>query len=304
MSKQFFRFLRGELNGYYLTNINATFNKISSNIRNFMSYFADMQFKGQDEVDIEGNAINADMLQGLSTFTGAIPPYVWQDALTGSIRFTPSHIVDDIEYSERGLYSPTDEVFNFVRTNQQEYQSDINTLANAEARSTVVETGRNPVGYFPEGEYIIQEDGSVDETKLISSPRTGHADSPYYGESFLYLAEESPVRAITSNTVLIYLIRAMQWIRYNGASIESLCKFAEIICPKFLLIISIDWDSNYAFGTVSYGIDENMEAEDKLMREQLFALLASKKLPQFTFNKVLIEVTRNPDGTVQSVTQL
>lgn len=301
MSKKFFRFLRGELNGYYLTKLNDTFNKIAEDKREFLAYFKNMQFKTQDEVEGSETPVTSEVLKGISLFTGAIAPYVWQESLVGSVRFTSSKKVGGEEYSERGLYSPTDEAFTFVRTDQQEYDTDINTLANPEARSTVVENGRQPLGYFPEGEDVIKEDGTVDESLLLPAPRAGHADAPYYGNDFLFLAEESPVLAITSNTVLLYLIRAMQWIRYNGMSIASLCKFAEIICPNFLFITNIDWSSNYAYGVVNYGIDENYEAEDKMMREQLFALLASKKLPQFSFNKVYIEVTRDDSGKVISV---
>lgn len=302
MSKQFFRFLRGELNGYYLTRLNDSCNKFSESLKSLLSYFRTMQFKTDTEVEEGETPISSADLQGLSVITGALAPYVLQDSLIGSVRFTASHKVNGEEYSERGLFSPADEVFNFVRTTQQEYSDDINTLTNSEARSTFVENGRQPLGYFPEGEDVIKEDGTIDETKLLPAPRPNHADAPYYGNGFLYLAEESPVLAITSNTVLLYVIRAMQWVRYNGMSIASLAKFAEIICPNFLFITSIDWDSHYAFATVSYGIDEDYEAEDKLMREQLFALLAGKKITQLTFSKVYITVERDTEGRVISVT--
>lgn len=301
MSKEFFRFLRGELNGFYIKNLYESCNKFISATKSFLTDYQHMQFKTLDEVTGKETPIRSQDLEGISVFTGAFPPYVWQESLIGSVRFTSSKKVNDVEYSERGLFSPTEEVFRFVRTDEHEYNTDINILADSENRSTVVEPGRQPLGYMPEGEYVIKEDGTIDETKLLPAPRPGHADAPYYGNSFLFLAEESPVLAITSDSVLVYVIRAMQWIRYNGMSIASLAKFAHIICPDFLFITSIDWDSHYAYATVSYGIDEDVEAEDKLMREQLFALLAGKKLAQFTFYKVNIQVTRDTEGHVVSV---
>jgi hypothetical protein len=117
----------------------------------------------------------------------------------------------------------------------------------------------------------------------------------------MYFAEEYPVRAVTSNRVLVSLVKAMQWVRYNGVSVRSLAEFASILCPNFLFITNIDWEGHYAYGVVSYGIDENYEIEDKLMREQLFMLLVNKKIPQMYFNKVQIDVTREADGRVISV---
>ena len=301
MSKQFFRFLRGEINGYYLTRIHDVCNGVSVYIKEFLHDFGKMQFKLEEEITGDETPIDAKDLDGLSIFTGVFPPYVWQDSLLGSLRFTTSKKVEEHEYSERGLFSPSDEAFRFVRTTQEEYDTDINTLAHSEARSSMVEEGRQPIGYFPEGENVINEDGSVDETKLLPAPRPNHADSPYYGDKYLYLAESYPVLAITSRTVLLYVIKAMQWVRYNGVSISSLATFANILCPDFLFIVGIDWDSNFAYGVVTYGIDENYETSDKLMREQVFSLLAGKKMPQLAFNKVAINVTRDAEGRVVSV---
>ena len=304
MSKAFFRFLRGELNGFYLSSLNAVCNNFTGSIRRFLTDFKAMQFKSEDEVGQGEVTVTTDVLEGISVFTGVFSPLVWQDALTGSVRFTKSHIVNVKERSERGLYRIEDETFNFVHTEQDDYPADINTLSSLEERSTLVEKDRQPLGWFPEGENVIKEDGSLDLTKLMTAPRPNHADSPYFGDRFLYFAEESPVKAVTSNRVLIYLIKAMQWVRYNGSSVKSLAEFISIICPNFLFIIDIDWESNYAFAVVTYGIDENCEAEDKLMREQLFTLLAGKKLPQLSFNRVAINVTRNSEGKVISVETL
>lgn len=302
MSKLFFRFLRGELNGYYLDNINATFNRAGRRIQTFLSDFRRMTFKRDDEVTGHELPISNEALEGLSLFAGVFAPYVYQDALKSSIHFTASHIVDGKERSERGLYREGSDTFEFVRTEQDDYPTDINTEASEAKKSTFVEEGRTPVGYFPEGERIFKEDGSLDMTKLMPSSRAGHADAPYWGEKFMYFAEEYPVRAVTSNRVLVSLVRAMQWVRYNGVSVKSLVEFTSILCPDFLFITNIDWDGHYAYGVVSYGIDENYDVPDKLMREQLFTLLVNTKIPQMLFEKVQINVTRDAQGKVISVT--
>lgn len=304
MSKQFFRFLRGEINGFYLNNINNACNRLSESVKSFLADFNQMQFKTEEEVKEGEVPVPSNVLDGLSVFTGAFSPYVWQESLIGSVRFTQSHKVNGVEYSERGLFSPEDEAFTFIRTDNTEYPDDINTQATPNRRSTFVEPDRQPLGYFPEGEVVIRENGTIDESKLLSAPRPNHADAPYYGKDFLYFAEEAPVLAITSNRVLVQVIKAMQWVRYNGMSVASLAKFAEILCPNFLFITKIDWDSHYAFAVVSYGIDEDYEAEDKLMKEQCFALLAGRKLSQFSFDRVNIQVTRDEEGNVISVTEV
>jgi hypothetical protein len=301
MSKLFFRFLRGELNGFYLDNINETFNRSIEVIRKTLADFKRMQFKRDDEVTGDELPISASALQGLSIFAGIFAPFVYQDALANSIRFTQSHVVNGVERSERGLYKTEQEAFEFVRTAYDNYPNDINTEASSDKRSTFVEENRQPVGWFPEGERVFKDDGSLDLSKLIPAPRAGHADFPYWGDKFMYFAEEYPVRAVASNRVLVSLVKAMQWVRHNGVSVRSLAEFASILCPNFLFITNIDWEGHYAYGVVSYGIDENYEIEDKLMREQLFMLLINKKIPQMYFNKVQIDVTREADGSVISV---
>lgn len=298
--KAFFRFLRGELNGFYLQKLNEVNNVYSESVKSFLSYFARMQFKTEDELEEGETAIDNAMIKGIGITAGAFPPYVMQESLSSALRFTGSHIVNGKEYSERGLYNIEGQAFNFVRTDEQEYDTDINTLSSSSDRSSLVEKDRVPVGYFPEGENVIRDDGSLDYSKLMPSPRPNHADAPFYGDNFLYLSENYPVLAITDMKVMLYVIEAMQWVRYNGMNVASLAQFAKIICPNFLFILDIDWSSLYAHGVVEYGIDEEYEAEDKLLKESLFKFLVGKKFSQLAFSQVPISVTRdnNRGGTV------
>ncbi len=306
--KAFFRFLRGELNGFYAQNVYNVNNTFSESIKTFLSYFSHMQFKTEEELVGDETAIDGNSIRGIGVISGAFPPYVMQESLNSALRFTGSHIVGGREYSERGLYNIEGQAFNFVRTDENDdpsvetkYGTDINTLATSEDRSSLVEAGRTPVGYFPEGESVIRDDGSIDYSKLMPSPRPNHADSPFYGDIFLYLSENYPVLAITDMKVMLFVIEAMQWVRYNGANIASLARFAEIICPDFLFIVDINWTSFYAHGVVEYGIDEEYETENKLLKENLFKFLVEKKFPQLTFNQVEITITRNRDGRPASV---
>lgn len=294
--KAFFRFLRGELNGFYVQKLNAVNNLFSDSIKNFLSHFANMQFVTETEAKDSEVPIDNAMIKGIGVIAGAFPPYVMQESLSSALRFTGSHIVNGKEYSERGLYNVEGQAFNFIRTDEQEYTSDINTQATSAERSSLVEADREPIGYFPEGETVIRDDGSIDYSKLMLSPRPNHADAPFYGDIFLYLSETYPVLGITDMQVMLYVIKAMQWVRYNGMNIASLTEFAKIICPDFLFIIDIDWSTLYAHGVVEYGIDEEYETSNKLLRESIFKALAQKKFSQLAFSQVPINVTRDSNG--------
>ena len=294
--KAFFRFLRGELNGFYVQKLNAVNNLFSDSIKTFLSHFANMQFVTEAEAKDGEVPIDNAMIKGIGVIAGAFPPYVMQESLSGALRFTGSHIVNGKEYSERGLYNVEGQAFNFIRTDEQEYTSDINTQATSAERSSLVEADREPIGYFPEGETVIRDDGSIDYSMLMSSPRPNHADAPFYGDIFLYLSETYPVLGITDMQVMLYVIKAMQWVRYNGMNIASLTEFAKIICPDFLFIIDIDWTTLYAHGVVEYGIDEEYETSNKLLRENIFKALAQKKFSQLAFSQVSISVTRDSNG--------
>lgn len=297
MSKKFFRFLRGELNGFYITAINSAVNLLTDSIKEFLYGFGKMQF----ESDGENLLIPYEYLRGIAVFTGAFAFYVSAESLRSSVKFTTSHIVNGVEYSERGFYFFEDEMFHFKRTDPIEFDTDINTEAIATERSSLVEEGREPLGYFPEGERIFLDNGELDLSKLMPAPRPNHADSPFYGEDFLYLAENVPINAVISKDIVFETVKAMQWVRYNGMNIKSLVQIAKLICPNYLFITGIDWTTYPGCGVVSYGIDEDYGTEDKLMGEQVFLLIVKKKLLQFNFNRVNIVVTRDADGNVISV---
>lgn len=283
MSKAFFRFLRGEINGFYLTNIHNTLNKITEEDKQFIAQFANMVFKSASEAEYNEYPIPYDMLRGIGIIAGVFPPRVNSESYSGSLHMTTSKIVDEKEYSERGLFDMNREDFNFVRTDEQEYTTDINTLASDSNRTSMIGDNDTIVGYIPEGVEVIKEDGSIDLTKILASPPEEGAYSEFYGVKYLYLSENAYVMVNVNNEVYLELIKALQWIRYNGQSIASLCKVASIICPEFLHIENIDW-SNEKYGVVTYSVSTE-EYELKLVKIELLKFIVQKKFPQL----VLIE---------------
>ena len=61
MAKAFFRFLRGELNGFYITAFNNSLNKATEQIKSFFNSFSRLTFKLHNEV--EGNEYPISNLQ-------------------------------------------------------------------------------------------------------------------------------------------------------------------------------------------------------------------------------------------------
>lgn len=321
MAKKFFRFLRGELNGYYLQKINEMLNKGMQDNEKFLADFRRMVFKTSEQVGAGEYPIPSAMLRGLGIFAGIFPPWVSQDSLTGSLRFATSHKVQGNEVSDEGLFEISTEAFQFPRSYNPVLFTDEgkgrNAFATNSLRASLVEKGAEILGFFKEGDKVIKDDGSLDMSLLIIptvpydqwlswSDEQSEAEQkvycPFYGKQYLYLAEESPVISRTGDDVFLELVKAMQYVRYNGASVKSLCAFAHVMCPSYLFITGIKWNNNHNYGIVNYGIDEDYEATDKLLRTEVFKLITKMKFKQYVFNEQGIAVTRDDKGNVIDVT--
>lgn len=313
MSKKIFRFLRGELNGFYIGNIGNLMNVVSNNIHKFIANFAAMPFGLDENLLVSGVFNPFDIVKGIGLTAGIFVPYVSQDSNIASIKFSRSHrTATGEEISERGLFSRLNEGF-FYQENIPE-GTDINTLATSNLRSSMVESGAVPIGYIEEGQSVIDEDGNLDRSKihLFVDPDNYEAELPtdkayvlYYGDKYMYLEESTPIIAKIPNTVYVELVKLVQWVRYNGTSVESICKFVNLICPNYLFLFpSFDWSSIYGRAIIKYGVDENYEVDDKLMYVNIFKLIVSIKFPQLVFEEVAVRVTRDDEGNVISVEEI
>ena len=194
MAKEFFRFLRGELNGFHINAVNTTANTFAKDIKEFLFKFKNQQF--------ELGKIDDKSLYGLGEFAGIFLPRLSRAEAISSIRMSESHVVDNEEFSERGLFNTDFEVFQFfhcsndkvayflfVRTTQEAYEDDINTLATDLNRSSLV--GNDTVlGYISSEETdLFDEEGNVKPEKVLSEPPAGVAYSEFYGNQFLLLSE-------------------------------------------------------------------------------------------------------------------
>jgi hypothetical protein len=194
MSKALFRFLRGELNGYYVTRLNDLLNASTKDIKTFFCDFQAQQF--------ELGKISLDTLYNLGKFASIFLLRLKSAETMTALYLTDSFIKDGYEFSERGLYNVPLEQFEFfhteddsgayfvfVRTTQEQYEDDIDTLTDYRKRATMV--GDVAVqGYISsEATDIFDSVGNVKPEFILATPPSGVAYSEFYGDNFLYLSE-------------------------------------------------------------------------------------------------------------------
>lgn len=273
MAKAFFRFLRGELNGFYATSINTVLNDITESNKKELIAFYNQQ--------LELNKMEAETLYNLGRFACVkLPRRPTSEAKT-SIYMTDSHKVNNVEFSERGLYRTDSEDFYFVHTDESILSPDINTLASDTQRSSLV--GNEAVrGYIPEdATNVIDDEGHVRPEKVLSTPPEGKAYSDYYGDDFLFLAEGGITYESISFSLYIELFKALQWIRYNGVSLASLVKIISILCPDGLVkIVSVQVAENSKLINVTYQYDGSLTINSKEQRLTLLQYIVGLKFKQ------------------------
>lgn len=273
-NKEFFRFLRGELNGFYFTNMNNALNLAVGSIKEFFAFWKNMQFN---------STMPQEYINGLGKFAGVYLPIVDVGFLF-FIFMTESYVVNGIQRSERGLYNVVNEMFEFYHTEQDDYADDINTLATPTLKSSMV--GAEPVlGYISEDATdVLLPDGTVNPEVILSEPPSDGSYTEYYGNQFLFLEEESTeVSADLEKELYQQLIASMQYIRYNHSNLKSLCKVVEILCPDgFVTITSIENNASSYSVNVTYTADYSVPLSHKLHREALFKFIINQKFPEVT----------------------
>ena len=194
MSKALFRFLRGELNGYYVTRLNDLLNASTEDIKTFFCDFQAQQF--------ELGKISLETLYNLGKFASIFLLRLKSAETMTALYLTDSFIKNSYEFSERGLYNVPLEQFEFfhteddsgayfvfVRTTQEQYEDDIDTLTDYRKRATMV--GDVAVqGYISSrATDIFDSVGNVKPEFILATPPSGVAYSEFYGDNFLYLSE-------------------------------------------------------------------------------------------------------------------
>ena len=270
MSKAFFRFLRGELNGFYITNINQALVEYSADIRRFLLQFHEQQFNLEK--------MSADTLYNLGKFASVFLPRRRVSEVRSAIYMTESHEVDGEEYSERGLFNTETELFEFKHTGQGQYP-DINTLATDTKRSSLV-GDESTLGYLAEDETdVLDDNGNVRPEKILASPPANKAYSDFHGNQFSFLAEGGTTWENVSPSLFIELFKALQWVRYNGKSLKALVRITELLCPQGLVRIGAI-ENGGACIYVHYVYNPDVPITSKESRLSLLQYIVSLKFKQ------------------------
>lgn len=272
MAKALFRFLRGELNGFYITNLYNSLNVYSADIKKFFVDFQNQQFA-------EGKISN-ETLYNLGKFASVFLPRRPVAESRTSLYMTDSHIVDGVEYSERGLFNTQTENFEFEHTDPSIETPDINTLATDTKRSSLVgdETAE---GYISSEETDVLDDNSMVRPQKVHSVVPDVPYSEFYGNQFLFLSEGDVTYETIAPSLFIELFKALQWIRYNGVSMTSLVRIISILCPEGLVKISHNEVSSDGRSIYLYYVYDNTSpVSDKESRFALLEYLINLKFKQ------------------------
>ena len=268
MAKAFFRWLRGELNGFYVTKINGALNESTKGIKDFLSEFKAQQF--------EKGKISDKNLYGLGKFAGIFLPRVSKTESSASFRMTESFVVDGFECSERGLFNIAVENFSFFPETD-----DINLLAKPSQRSSMV-GDETLIGYISSEETNVLDDNvHVRREKISATPPEGVAYSDYYGDQFMFLSEAETTYENLEPSLYLELFKALQWIRYNGVSIKSLGRIASLICPDGLVKLGrVETASDGKHWNVYYDYDDTVDVPLKQQRLNLLEFTVNLKFVQ------------------------
>ena len=283
MAKALFRFLRGELNGFYIQSINSMMNMLSAEDRKFFFTFATMQF--------EQGKIDSDTLYNLGRFAGIYLPRIPQDETRSAVRMTESDYVSlmDYEFSERGLFKTEEEDFVFEQEVVDDLGlPDINTLATDKKRSSLV-GDEEVIGYISQDEQdVIEDNGNVRPTALSNNPPEGKAYSEFYGNQFLFLAEGEVSYLPVSYGVYLDLFKAIQYARYNGSTLSAMVKIFEVLCPNGLAkIVSVSVGSTNNSIVVTYSTDLTVDIDLKQDRINMLLYVIRMKFPQVQMTEAL-----------------
>ena len=268
MAKAFFRWLRGELNGFYVTKINGALNESTKGIKDFLSEFKAQQF--------EKGKISDKNLYGLGKFAGIFLPRVSKTESSASFRMTESFVVDGFECSERGLFNTAVENFSFFPETD-----DINLLAKPAQRSSMV-GDETLIGYISSEETnVLADNVHVRREKISATPPEGVAYSDYYGDQFMFLSEAETTYENLEPSLYLELFKALQWIRYNGVSIKSLGRIASLICPDGLVKLGrVETASDGKHWNVYYDYDDTVDVPLKQQRLNLLEFIVNLKFVQ------------------------
>ena len=276
-----FRYLNAEYNGNWIRGIYYCLNIVAEQYNDIFSYLRNMAFKLESEDLNYGEiAITHSDLSGIGVVAGVFTPFISAESNAGSIVFTNSHIVNGEEYSERGLMNRDTERFDFIRTDQTEYLTDITTEASHTRQASFIPEGAPILGYIAEGTTVLDTEGNIILSAILSTPPSGVAYYPYYGEQYLFLSEIFLRSIYIDIDTYKKMFEVMQSIRYNGASISGIAELTSAITEDYIHDVYFT-TLGYVI-TLHYSLFEESGVTMKVKRLAVWRLIMGMKYKQIT----------------------
>lgn len=279
-----FRFYRGELNGFYLLNLLTSRNAAVSAIVDELIYQSNMTWKLEEEIVGSEIAIRDSDLVGIAKFAGVLKSYQMQQSQVGSIMFTGSTVVNGVQRSERGLFNMAREKFEYVRTAQDDYPTDISTDASSAKRATLVPSGLAPVGYVAYGTDLYREDGTVIAENILASPPVdGTPYTAYYGPNYLVFEETFNLETEMDTSVFKKFFECIMRLRYGGVSIKELMYLTNTLTEGYVYDIEIVPTAYYY--TVYYSVNNDLDIENRLGKLSAWEIVVGERFKNFVLVK-------------------
>lgn len=268
--KALFRFLRGELNGHFVGSFQRALNRYVSDVRSFFIQFYQTQ--------MQTGKIRTDDLTGIGVISGVFLPRIKVETTASSLFMTVQHNKNGEQASEQGLLEIETEAFQFP-----DFTGDINNLATDALRSSLVGDD-TVIGYISENaKDVIDENEKVREDAILKEPPEGAAYSDFYGNKYLFLKEIEEKYEKVLPVLLLDLLKAMQWIRYNGTSIGSFVRVVNILFPTGAIkIIKTAIADDKRHIEVYYYFDNDIYVGLRTQRVSLFNYMCEIKFPQIS----------------------
>lgn len=359
MSKKIFRFLRGELNGFYLANLYNILNKGEMQIlTDFLCTLKKKQFL---PITQYSNGMTREEISNLGRFCGVYAPLADFEGAGNSIKFLDYELGN--VFNETGVtqmsFKPGVEVQNndarnagientgYIYDNEENkwYKHNPDNASKLDPADEAVVKGKrystafakdfpyeegeavevdgvvvkdtdgNDVKYnvdnskdkrfkaIAQGEYIFNEYGDIVDSGLKKWGETTTADIVYPYDpkgQFMFLGDAIKVLMSVDANALWRLICAMQTIRYNGTSLQSLLDVIDILCtnntdeqePDINDPDIEEWNNNYRFFlingieygehgvvVVKYTLNNNSIVDNKDMRFSALQSIVRYKFP-------------------------
>lgn len=312
--KAFFRYLRGELlNGFYIRKLNLSANTLVSmeSLKTELLHWLNFQFI----VDTEDYPIKHQDLKGIGQVAGITSLLGLSSYLNGWVRLSESHIVSGEERSERGLLNQESGEIEYFRTLQDNYPTDIETIATDASRMVLRPVGIEPIGYvWGDNSESLLENGFINPEMLHATPPEGYLFNsvtndwywpfnhqttpppiyaPWYGNKFLPLAAGYPSTVVLSDSILYLLILIHQKIKYNGVGLGYLFDLTSAIIPDLITALKLELLDGYAstgfhvwyYKMTFTRIENNFYVNDGWGRFSAWLYIIQSKYPFIQFNE-------------------